>query len=74
MYKDYCYNEISEWDKLWKLLTIQNEEELELFIKNEKLLKQYQKQLKSLSQNEEYSKMIMNETIEKMHYLSKHMV
>ena len=46
------------------MLTIQNEEELELFIKNEKLLKQYQKQLLSLSQDEEYSKMIMNETIE----------
>ena len=64
LYKDLCYDKINEWDKLWKLLTIQNEKELDLFTKNEKLLKQYQKQLKSLSQDEEYSKMIMNEVIE----------
>ena len=63
-YKEFCYDEISEWDKLWKLLTIDNEDDLKKFIANEKLLKQYQKQLFNLSKDKDYKEIVMNETIE----------
>ena len=64
-FKDVRYNKISKWDKLWKLLTIENDTELEDFTKQEKLLKQYRKQLNLFSKDEEYKMILMDETIEK---------
>ena len=64
-YKDFCYDKVSEWDKLWKLLTIEDDKELVLFIKNEKLLKRYEKKLFNLSKNEEYAMILMDEEIER---------
>lgn len=62
-YKKLCYNEVNQWDKLWKLLTIDNQEEMTAFTKNEKMLKHYQKKLHNLSTNNEYKETIMNEDI-----------
>ena len=64
IYKDFCYDKINEWDRLYKLLTIDNEEELQSFIDKEKLLKQYQKNLIELSYDDDYKENVMNDTIE----------
>ena len=64
-YEKKCYTDISETDKLWKLLTINQKSDLSKFIKDEQLLKSYEKALLSLSKNKEYCKDIMNEKIER---------
>lgn len=64
IYKDFCYDSINEWDKLYKLLTIEDKEELKRFTLNENLLKQYQKKLMDLSYDNKYKEIVMNETIE----------
>ena len=64
IYKDFCYDKINEWNRLYKLLTIENEEELQSFIEKEKLLKQYQKKLMEISYDDDYKESVMNETIE----------
>ena len=46
------------------MLTIDNEDDLKKFIANEKLLKQYQKQLFDLSKDKDYKEIFMIETIE----------
>lgn len=60
-----CYDEVDNLDKLYKLLTIKNKEELNILIKNEKLLKSYGKKILNLSSNEEYRREIMDEMIER---------
>ena len=47
------------------MLTIEDDTELEDFTKQEKLLKQYRKQLNLFSKDEEYKMILMDETIEK---------
>ena len=64
-YYELCYHKIKESDKLWKLFTIEKEEELNSLVKEEKLLNGYQKKLLYLSDDEDYKKMIMNEDIER---------
>ena len=64
-YYELCYHNIKESDKLWKLFTIENEEDLDSLVKEEELLLGHQRKLLYLSDNEEYKKMIMNEDIER---------
>lgn len=47
------------------MLTIEDDTELEDFTKQEKLLKQYRRQLNLFSKDEEYKMILMDETIEK---------
>lgn len=63
-YEKKCYTDINGADKLWKLLTISDKNVLNRFIKDEKLLKSYEKALLNLSEDKEYCKDIMNEKIE----------
>lgn len=65
IYQELCYHNIKESDKLWKLLTINEEEQLNLITKDEKLLHNYKNKILYLSNSEEYKKMIMNEDIER---------
>lgn len=62
-YKKLCYNEIDKWDKLWKLLTFDNYDELSYFLGKEKLMQGYQEKLHKLSTDEEYKKMLFDERI-----------
>lgn len=64
-YYELCYHKVKESDKLWKLFTIENEEDLDSLVKEEELLLSHQKKLLYLSDSEEYKKMIMNEDIER---------
>lgn len=65
-YEKIEYNKINKSDKLWKLFTIKNKEELNLFTENEKLLRNYHKKLTILSLDKEYrDKVMWDETIEK---------
>ena len=65
-YEKIEYNKINKSDKLWKLFTIKNKQELNLFTENEKLLKNYHKKLTILSLDKEYrDKVMWDETIEK---------
>jgi len=64
-YYELCYYNIKESDRLWKLFTIENKEDLDLLVKEEKLLLGYQRKLLYLSDNEDYKKMILNEDIER---------
>ena len=64
-YHQLCYHNVKESDKLWKLFTIENEEDLDSLVKEEELLLSHQKKLLYLSDSEEYKKMIMNEDIER---------
>lgn len=60
------YNEVSQSDKLWKLLTIKDKNELDYLISNEKLLDSYGEKLTNLSRDKIYKEKIMwNETIER---------
>ena len=51
-------------DKLYKLLTIKDEKELENFTEEEKLLNTYTKKLIDLSKNDSYREVIMDSVIE----------
>lgn len=64
-YYELCYHKVKESDKLWKLFTIEDEQELKSLVRDEKLLNGYQNKLLYLSDNEGYKKMIMNEDIER---------
>lgn len=66
-YEKIEYNKISESDKLWKLLTINNKKELNLFTQKEKLLNNYQQKIIMLSLDKEYRDMIMwDESLDKL--------
>ena len=62
-YHDLNYNEIDRWDELWKLLTINNYQEMDKFLKDIKMLKHYRKKLYTLSNNDKYLELIMNDDI-----------
>lgn len=64
-YNKFCYNEINYVDRLAKLLTITDNEEMQRVIKQENLLKSYYKKLTYLSCDNDYRKEIMNENIER---------
>ena len=62
-YHKLDYNEVNRWDELWKLLTINNYQEMDKFLKDIKMLKHYKKKLYTLSNNDEYLELIMNDDI-----------
>ena len=64
-YNKFCYNEINYVDRLAKLLTITDKEEMQDVINQEKLLKSYYNKLSYLSDDSEYRKGLMNENIER---------
>lgn len=63
-YKNLCYDKVKDLDKFYKLLTIDNKEDLEEMTKEEGLLKNYSNKIKNLSNNEKYVEVIMDEIIE----------
>ena len=66
-YNKIMYNEVSQSDKLWKLLTNKDKNELDYLINNEKLLDSYSEKLTNLSRDKNYKEKIMrNETIERI--------
>ena len=65
-YDKIMYSEVSQSDKLQKLLTIKDKNELDYFINIKKLLDSYGEQLINLSCDKIYKEKIMwNETIER---------
>ena len=66
-YEKIEYNKVSESDKLWKLLTITNKKELQLFTEKEKMLNSYQRKIITLSLDKEYRDKIMwDESLDKL--------
>ena len=63
-FDNLCYDEISEGDKLYKLLTVKSKDELDMLTKSEKMLEHYSNKLIDLSSNKEYTEGIMDEIIE----------
>ena len=51
-YKNVCYNDVTDREKLYKLLTITNKEELDDIVKNEPLLEGYCSKIVELSKKE----------------------
>jgi len=60
-----CYDDVSESDKLYKLLTIKSKKELMEIRKKEKLLEYYSDKLIDLSSNEKYNEVVMDKRVEK---------
>ncbi len=48
-YKNVCYNDVTDKEKLYKLLTINNKKELDSIVKNEPLLEDYCSKIVELS-------------------------
>ena len=63
-YSNKCYNEFEGVDKLSKLLTIKNKEELREITSNEKLLNDYYNKMDRLSNDKEYCRMVWDERID----------
>ena len=63
-FNNLCYDEVNEGDKLYKLLTVKNKEELKEFTNKEKLLDYYGNKLINLSSDEKYTEVIMDEIVE----------
>ena len=63
-YKNVCYDKVNNLDKFYKLLTINNQEDLDSILREENNLKYYGNKLKDLSSNKEYTEAIMDEIIE----------
>ncbi len=59
-----CYNEISDEDKFYKLLTIKDKAELEEFTKDIPQLKNYVDKIEDLSKRKEQRDMLLNKRIE----------
>ena len=63
-YAKISYDNLEKRDKLYKLLTIKNQEELNVLTNKEKLLNRYKKKLVDLSLNKDYVEDIMSEEME----------
>ena len=63
-YKEKSYNEFEGVDKLSKLLTINNKEELKEFTDKENLLNNYYNKMDRLSRDKEYCRMVWDERID----------
>ena len=63
-FNEFCYNQVKETDKFYKLLTINNERDLNSITKDEKLLINYSNKLKDLSGNDKYKEKVMDQRIE----------
>ena len=59
-----CYNEEVKKDFVWKIFTIENMKDLEKLSKKVPELKSYCEEIKRLSKDKEYCKMVWNEQIE----------
>ena len=64
-YDRICYDNDTKRDKLYKLLTVKEKEELKELTKNEKMLLNYNKKLINLSNNDSYREKVMDERIER---------
>ena len=64
-YDKFCYNEVDYVDRLAKLLTITDKDEMQDIINQEGMLKSYYNKLSYLSDDNKYREEIMNENIEK---------
>ena len=63
-YDDLRYDKLEKFDKLYKLLTVSDKEELECF-KDIKELNSYSKKIENLSNSDSYMEAIMSEEMEK---------
>ena len=63
-YDDLVYDKLEKFDKLYKLLTVSDKEELECF-KDIKELNSYSKKIENLSNSDSYIEEIMPEEMEK---------
>ena len=63
-YDDLMYDKLDNFDKLYKLLTVSDKEELECF-KDIKELNSYSKKIENLSNSDSYMEEIMSEEMEK---------
>lgn len=63
-FDNLCYDEVKKSDKLYKLLTVKTQNELNEMTKDENLLKRYNDKLIDLSCDNEYMEGIMDEIIE----------
>ena len=63
-YDDLRYDKLEKFDKLYKLLTVSDKEELECF-KDIKELNSYSKKIENLSNSDSYMEEIMSEEMEK---------
>ena len=63
-YSKICYDKLDTSDKFYKLLTIDNKDDLNEVINKENLLKNYSNKLIDLSSNQKYVEDIMDEIIE----------
>lgn len=63
-FDNLCYDEVKKSDKLYKLLTVKTQDELNEITKDENLLKRYNDKLIDLSCDSEYTEVIMDEIIE----------
>ena len=63
-YAKKCYTEFEGVDKLSKLLTFENKEELKCFIKKENMLDNYYEKMDRLSHDKEYCKMVWDARID----------
>lgn len=65
-----CYNQVKKSDRLYKLLTIKQKEDLNELVKDEKMLNNYSKKLINLSSDNDYKERVMDRRIEEN--LAKH--
>ena len=63
-YSKKCYDKLDTIDKFYKLMTIKDKEELDKIVEYEKMLENYGKKLKKLSNDNNYVEDIMSEEIE----------
>ena len=63
-YANKCYTKFEGVDKLFKLLTIKDKNELREIIKKEELLREYYNKMDCLSKDKEYCKMVWDERID----------
>jgi len=63
-YSKVCYDKLDVKDKLYKLLTIKEKDELLKIVKEEKMLDRYSKKLIDLSSDDNYVEDIMSEEME----------
>ena len=64
-YANMPYNEVKKRDRFYKLLTINNNKELEKILKDEPLIEEYVKKIKELSQDKKYKEVIMTEAMDR---------
>ena len=64
-YANMPYNEIKKRERFYKLLTIDNKEELDKILEEEPLIEEYVNKLKILSKNNKYREEVMTEAMDR---------